>query len=273
MTGLRQFDPDMETLARTWRGEVCTSVKWQPEGAPGGLGGICAGYLVKNGTTLAYAKPSSPHDRKLGATYVNNPIAAHEKIAADLAHDLRLPVPPAVLWDRGQPKDKGVRHCVISAAPFWPAYTWAQVMRLPKAGARLLPLLAKAASAISVFDTWLDNRDRVNGGNMIVHESDGFGLQIAYIDFAQSMSFGWGNGPAPGIVRAEGRYPGAAPLDVDAIRDTVSAIETMPEDQIRSIVGRVPGAFLAPERARCVEEGLLRRRECLRGEMDKRMGL
>jgi len=273
MTVLRQFDPDIETLAGTWRGELCTSAKWLPEGAPGGLGGICAGYLVKNGTTLGYAKPSAPHDRKLGQAYVNNPIAAHEKIAADLAHDLGLPVPPAVLWDRGQQKGKGSQHCVISAVPFWPAYTWAQVMRLPKAGARLLPLIARAASAISVFDTWLDNRDRVNAGNLVIRESDGFGVQVAYIDFAQSMSFGWGNGPAPGVIRVEGRFPGSAPLDADAIRDTVCAIETMLEDQIRSIVGRVPGAFLAPQRGWCIVEGLLRRRECLRGEMNKRARL
>jgi len=99
--------------------------------------------------------------------------------------------------------------------------------------------MAAAASAMSVFDTWLDNRDRHNGGNLLVNEDLATGIiHWAYIDYAYSMTYGWDQGAAPAVASVVARYPGQAPADLTAVADTVQAIEAMQEDAIRSVTSR-----------------------------------
>lgn len=94
MLVLRSFSPDVEALAAAWRDRVpCVQQDHcRHTSQAGSAGGEASGYFVTSGPINGYAKPSmidttpQPYSR-----------AAHEKIAADLAHDLGLPLPPAVL--------------------------------------------------------------------------------------------------------------------------------------------------------------------------------
>lgn len=260
---LRHFDQSTEAVAATWRATVSTSETWSPRGT-NGAGGICEGYYVTSTDGDGFLKPTKTKDLAL-------PIAAHEKIAADLAHSLALPVPPAILKDMGNKAP--VRYCVISKIAFTPPHKWEHVARVPISAARLLARLSNAASAITVFDTWLDNRDRINGGNLIVSEShDGAVLRCAYIDFAHSMTYGWGDNPRCVIDRVIGPFPGSAPINANVLGETVSAIENLNDSLIVDVVERIPEGFLPTSRRECIIKGLLERRKMLRAAITNKFG-
>lgn len=91
---------------------------------------------------------------------------------------------------------------------------------------------------MSVFDTWLDNRDRHNGGNLLVNE-DLARLEL-FTGHTYSMTYGWDQGAAPAVASVVARYPVQAPADLTAVANTIQAIET--EDAIRSVATRYGGA-------------------------------
>jgi hypothetical protein len=93
---IRCFQTDVETVADAWRLETLTSLAWSSPGNPGEAGGQAQGFFVKCGGLTGFAKPSKQANEPPDAP----PRAAHEKIASDLAFDLRLPVPPVVMWRR-----------------------------------------------------------------------------------------------------------------------------------------------------------------------------
>jgi len=269
----RDFTPDLEQLASRWINIVCTTDAWSPDGPPGSEGGIGAGFYVTNGSVSGFAKPSKAPDPTWGTNHATNPVAAHEKIAADLASKLSLPVPPAVLWDRGIQKNGSPRHCVISALAFKPAFKWSQVMKLPRAGAQMLPAISTAASAMLVYDTWIDNRDRINAGNLIVTRDGSTDVvRCAYIDFAQTMTFGWLDRPVPSLNKVIGPDPGAISIDRSSLYDTVEKIERLTDQEIEAIVLRVPEGFLTTKRQTLIVEGLASRRDQLRAAMISKYG-
>ena len=131
-----------------------TSDSWNEAGLPGSRGGTFGCFPLAGVALGGFAKPRGSRVVRME----DHPVAALEKIASDLAFDLGLPVPPAVLWEREGPRSHG-RQLIISAAPFDGALTWLQVEAAPSSvAARILPSLAPSASAISAFDTWLPTR-------------------------------------------------------------------------------------------------------------------
>jgi hypothetical protein len=48
---------------------------------------------------------------------------------------------------------------------FQPPNKWQTIDSIPATRDRLLPEFTAAASAMIAFDTWIDNTDRLNGGN------------------------------------------------------------------------------------------------------------
>ena len=115
--------------------------------------------------------------------------------------------------------------------------------------------MSAAASAVSAFDTWLDNRDRHNAGNLLVNEELPTGsIYWAYIDYAYSLAYGWGSGPAPPVGATVARYPVKAALDLTAVAETVQAIESMEDDAIRLITNRLSPDFIDVARAAIIAE-------------------
>jgi len=261
MGGFRRFDAVVEACAAEWRKVASTGLDWVPISLPGTALGTMAGYFVQHGELVGFAKPSR------GPNAANPvPVAAHEKIAADFAYDLHLPVPPVDLWDRATRKGNLYQYCAVSLVPFQPLDKWETLLRVPAAADRLLPELAFAASAMLAFDTWIDNLDRINSGNLLAGEDPDHGTaRYAYIDHANSLTYGWGDGPPARIARRVGPYPDQVTPDGRTIGETIAAIEALSDDHIAQVVDRIPEAFISPPRKACMRAGLCRRRHDLRG--------
>lgn len=115
-----------------------------------------------------------------------------------------------------------------------------------------------------VFDTWLVNGDRLNGGNLLVtEENSGTAplLRWAYIDFANA--FGWAvNGWQ--AARLVDIYPPDVLEDPVAMRTTIERIEGYPRERISEIVDRIPVEFLPRGHRDRIREGLLDRKGRIR---------
>jgi hypothetical protein len=243
VSSFRKFPPEVEEIAREWRQIGVTKDNWTITNAPN-KPGEANGFWVRSTSVSGYAKPGrnqppvSQHCR-----------AAHEKISADLAFDVELPVPPAVLWERKLPPAGCETCCVISALPFANPHRWDELGTI---SARFEPLMGRLASAMAVFDTWIHNSDRHNAGNLIVTEDMTHSvpiLRIAYIDYANTLSLHWSDPVRAANIAPVGVYPVNAPPDVNAMREVIAKIEALQGNVIESIVSRVPPAFL-PEPAR-----------------------
>jgi hypothetical protein len=266
----RQFPSACEMVAAHWRVEIESPDDWSPRSTGENVGGESAGYFVTCGPLNAYAKPS-----KIDRSREPVPRAAHEKIAADLACDLGLPVPPAVLKRWGTPPPACDQPCVVCGLmPFFPVYKWAAVKAVPELEASLKGELRHAASAMVPFDTWLANTDRNNDGNLLISRSTvstSGKLHVAYIDFSYSMSHSWR--PDFRTVTPVGAYP-IDPKDIDPVvtDSVVAAIEMLGEEHIRSVVGRLPDEFLSPAGKTLITDGLLYRQSKLRAALNPDLG-
>jgi hypothetical protein len=268
MVAVRKFPQEAEALARLWRGNPATppADQWKPTGNPGAVGGQAQGYYVTSGTVNAFAKPSQ---QDLSPTPI--PRAAHEKIAADLAFDLGPPLPPAILHSWDDPPPVGTeRFVALSLIPFLSVFPWRQVTAVPGLDAQLKLELRETASALVAFDTWVDNRDRINDGNLLVSKiaaDPRLPLQVAYIDYSYSMLYGW----RPGDYRTVtpiGIYPtDQKDADIPCMVDALNRIENHPDQTIRDIVTRIAGSFLSPADRDLIIEGLLYRKPHVRATL------
>ncbi len=101
-----------------WRKVVVTTEEWEPhsdQARPVRGGTEAGGFLVRSLMTglIGYLKPLKPRG--------NNSRAAYEKIASDLAFEIRVNVPPVVLYRRpdAQPPEPREVHilCVGRSSP------------------------------------------------------------------------------------------------------------------------------------------------------------
>ena len=261
---LRSFSAEVETLSAEWRAEVVSSLSWEASEARA-RPGEAEGFFVRCGERGGYAKPG-----KNKPPVGDHPRAAHEKIASDLAFELGLPVPPCVLWERPNPGQGQERFVAVSAVPFTPVLPWAEAKRTD-AGRRALRAMARAPSAMAVFDTWVGNTDRHNDGNVLLQEDDRRAppvARIAYIDYANALSYGWPEGKwaTAGVVLP---YPGPPDVvvDIDAMSEVISMVTGFRRATIEEIVGRIPGQFLSDPKREIILKGLLHRQEQIRGTM------
>jgi hypothetical protein len=145
VAGLRSYSADVESLAAAWR-ERCETQgdDWRETSKAGDAGGEASGYFVTSGTVNSYAKPS-----KIDTSPMPNPRAAHEKIAADLAFELGLPLPPVLLYRwPGAPPQGDQRFIAISLRPFLNVHKWQQVEAVPAIAQEMKLELKAVASAL-----------------------------------------------------------------------------------------------------------------------------
>jgi hypothetical protein len=261
---LRTFPPSVEQLARQWRGEVLTASAWTQVGERI-AGSESEPFFVRSSEgRVGLAKPGTAEP-----PVHRFPRAAHEKIAADLAYDLGLPVPPAILWERPVSEAKQQRYASISAIAFPRANVWASIPS--HVAGRILPLLTSQASAMAVFDTWIANTDRQNDGNLLVREDVSVSppvLRSAYLDFAHSMACRWEKGERWWKLEdAVACYPDGVPLDSVVMGAFIRKIEGFPEATLRGIVNRIPAGFLSKPHQAVILEGLSFRQSMIRRTM------
>lgn len=119
---------------------------------------------------------------------------------------------------------------------------------------------------MAAFDTWLDNEDRANDGNLLVNKNtdDGKPTCFAYIDYSYSMAKLWRGGKYTNIVPRPIFPTDAKDANVEIISRAISRIESLSETAIREIVNRVPDDFLSPADRDLIIEGLLHRQTRIR---------
>ena len=168
--------------------------------------------------------------------------AAREKLAFGLAHLLKLPVPPVVLWDGGELEER--RYLAISAA-FWPFTHWPTAEHRMSDSDKEKP--RAIFSAMHVFDTWIAGTNR-SEAHALIHEPslEKGHLRMAFIDHASSMAFHrsspW---PAKVMEYCLPRIP-----DEDAMRRTAGDMAALDAAQIANLLDRIPVAYFPDERER-----------------------
>jgi hypothetical protein len=262
----RAFPNAVEAISRQWREEVLTTLAWTIVGQPGALGGGAQGFLVRSEGRGGFAKPGNNQP-----PVAQHPRAAHEKIAADLAFELGLPVPPAVLWDQCSVPAVQERYMSISHLAFTPTFTWGQIEAQPQLVGRLTAAISATVSAMAAFDTWVGNTDRANASNVLAQLDDQHDppvARVAYIDYANSLSFGWrSNEAAWRQGAAVGCYPGGVVPDLTAMAEGIERIEALPASLVEDIVGRIPPGFLTDDCRQVILRGLSHRKDTLRETM------
>jgi hypothetical protein len=262
MAVTRRFPQEAEAIARDWRNHGESPDLWKPTGIPGVAGGQAQGYYVTSGPVNAFAKPSQ-HDLSV-------PRAAHEKIAADLAFDLALPLPPAILHSWSDPAPVGAeRFVAFSLIPFLSVFPWRLVAAIPGLATQFKLELREVASVLVPFDTWVDNRDRANDGNLLVSKlvADSAPLQVAYIGYSYSMLYGW-RASDYRTMTPIGIYPtDQKDADIASMESALKEVENLPDQNVRDIVTRIGDSFLSPADRDLIIEGLLYRKSRVRASL------
>ena len=260
---VRPFPRAIEKVSKLWREQVVTEDNWDRTDKHAGAGGEAAGFWVCCGDLDAWAKPG-----KNIPPVTERPRAALEKIASDFAYTLELPIPPALLWRRRNVPAGEEEFAVVSLMPFDPAHKWHLIKQEAERKDRFLAFLGPLASAMVPFDTWVDNVDRVNEGNLIGKQGDGDEaglLQAAYIDYAHSMVYPWGQqGKDWRIIIPAAIFPEQCAPDFRAMARSISCIEALSDDIIAEVIERIPEEFLAPQHRDTLVQALLHRRDHLR---------
>lgn len=146
----RRFSPELDEIAEAWAAEACTKDKWRVLGPFGATESSPFRVSRDDDGLEGLAKPGVKKSDAIAR-------AAHEKIASDLAYHLGLPVPPVILWDRGEDCESE-RYVSVSAWAFSPALSWQEVQgQLTHAHkSQAAPIV----SAVLAFETWISAEDR-----------------------------------------------------------------------------------------------------------------
>ena len=243
----RRFAPATAAIEAAWSTTASSGDAWLD--TPTKWGTNTGPALVRTaGGFQAVKKPGLP--------MAGNMIAAREKIAADLAYLLELPVPPVTLWDTGC----GV-YAAVSALAFVSSLTWGQAQKLltgPQT-AELIP----AMSAMIPFESWIDAQDRQNEGNVLVGIEPTGRAVGAWIDYTFSMDHVW-QGNMKVACAVPPQYPPVGAPDAAVIMEVAEKIATIKDAEVEEIINRIPGNCLPAASAASIRDNLLARRAPVR---------
>lgn len=253
LIGFRRFAPATCAIDAAWcstfsSGDIWTptGLTWQTNNGP---------LQVANATGFigvqkpGHGKPTNAHT------------AATEKIVADLAAVIGLPIPPVTLWDRG-PASGNPQYVAVSAWAFEQALTWQQGEKSLNAQHR--DQLMRPASAMVVFEAWIGAQDRQNAGNVLI-TLDATGEALgAWIDYTFALDHVWkGNNNAACALGP--LYPPLGAANVPVMKEVTEEIEAIDNRTIEGIINRVPSSYLPRAVADNIIRNLISRRAAVRG--------
>jgi hypothetical protein len=245
---LRQFAPLTAALDEAWCSCACSGDTWTPSGYQWGT----ENGPIKVANAAGVSGVQKPG--KVGVSNAHTP--ATEKIVADLARVLGLPVPPITLYDRGAAAGDP-RYVAISAWAFDAPVTWGQAEPLLSPGqkASLLPV----ASAMMPFELWIGASDRQNAGNVLIDGALGMTLKGAWIDYAFALDHVWkGNLHPPGGVQP--LYPPIGAVDAAVAKTVAQDIVKVDDAVIDEIVNRIAAEYLPQPVAANIVRNLVARK-------------
>lgn len=236
-----------------WRKEVVSSEEWKPHSdtarpvKPGEAGG----FLVRSVQTgsVGYLKPVNARAGPSRASY--------EKVAADLAYEIGVNVPPVVLYQRPDAQPSQPKEVSISFAPRR-AMRWGDLFNIgaadgggktPAPTARIKQMVADSCGVMAL-DAWLRNMDRNNVGNAILaYDGDEDPGQLFFVDFANSMDYDGNWSAGANNHQTFQRSPPPLLLAGNAVKsrveETAKRIADLPDDTVAEIIRRIPDDFLA----------------------------
>ncbi|MBK8998023.1 MAG: hypothetical protein IPM35_20050 [Myxococcales bacterium] len=205
--------------------------------------------------------------------------AGREKIAADLAHDLGVNVPPGILGERlGAGSDE--KRVFVSLVLYPLQWSWGELKRLigaPTANEAIrqhvVPKLQPAASLAFVFDAWVGQYDHDDHDHNVLFgydPTDYSNGSFVFLDFAFSLGAG-GTWAGKGVEDfTPGRFPPlmVKSLDKAAVGTMIKKIEDLDPELVRDVVHRIPEPYLPKAAAEEISAGLLVRKSRLREAVD-----
>lgn len=265
--------PTTAEIAAEWRKDAISPLTWTPcNNQAGAAQGEAGGHFVEASgfARRAYMKPVYDHEDDQIVCR-----AAREKIAADIAYDLGLPVPPAQLtkWVEG----KSSKPVAVSLVMYPRQFAWLQVRGQPVPesvyGAALATVLAKGTPMLA-FDTWLGQQDHGDHPHNIVWGYEPANMAnsgLIFLDYSFSMGYNgsWRDGgwnpvtlvPFPPLLL---QY-----LDKQSLRATVEKIEAYSDAEISAVIQRVPNSHMPPAQRDLLQAGLIGRKTLLRACLQK----
>jgi hypothetical protein len=247
LIGFRCFAPATRAIDAGWCSNSSSGDTWALTGTAWG---------TNNGPLQVANRTGLLGVQKPGHAHPTNPYtAATEKIVADLAAIIGLPIPPVTLWDRGSALG-APQYVAVSAWAFEQPLTWGQVQQSLNAQQRAQ--LIQPASAIIPFEAWICAQDRQNPGNMLVTVENETVLG-AWIDYAFALDHVWkGNNNAACAVGPI--YPPIGAADVNVMKQTADEIAAINSHAIEQIINRIPPSYLPHGVANSIISNLILRR-------------
>lgn len=203
--------------------------------------------------------------------------AAREKIAADLAHDLGVAVPP-VLLAKNRRSDSIEPNVCVSLVMYPHQFSWGQIGRFAgtnshEVGKALAASISEPCSRALVLDTWLQQTDHADHPSNIVFGYEGADYsagRFLFLDFAFSMgiSGAWDNDGFGQCVEAGFPEKMRSAVARGALEQAVEQVESLPSAVIDSVVERIPADYLPESEKRTIIKGLKARRSLVRGALE-----
>jgi len=178
--------------------------------------------------------------------------AVHEKLAFDLANILCVPVPPVILWDRGEACND---HRLFALS----AYVVQDGAPMDEAFVRGLSGDARAElgqilSASALFCIWINNGNMETPGHILVNHSSRLAIEASIIDHAGAMQ-----GPEWGTKFPTPPYLPVA-VEKQAVDKAASDIRNINDDAIAWLIDRIPGNYFVGAHREDVRRNLIARK-------------
>lgn len=241
------------TVTRTWRDVIVSAHDWESAGPPAKPGAMGGSFMrCRQTQRVAWFKPA--------ASASGNRMLAREKIASDLAHELKLPV-PSVLLLRNCGEEGLVERGCLSLVRHHEQPELADVL---PGSTNMSPALkslfaAYLDSRIIAFDAWIGNRDRGSARNTVIGYENGEPPEILFIDYALSMDWTCANRTA--ISRVELPEPLDEFFKPEGVIEGARQISELADDRILSIVSRIPDDFMDRTARDLLASDLIERRQ------------
>lgn len=230
---LRRYSAEAMSVAKLWfddpfvQGEVELLGEYSPT-----ADGACPVRI--DGTWLGFMKPRPDAERKL--------VVAREKIAADLAHLLDLPVAPVGVL-RPQPERGWAHPFAISLVCLPGGRVWQE------GGAQHLQAASRALEALRVFWTWIGDADHNDHGGNLLYEVSDAGCYLAAIDHSYSLCHGNTTDPLA-VACCFGYGTATLPQSAEVRETTIAAIEALDPAMVEHTICRLGDLVTAEEQDR-----------------------
>jgi hypothetical protein len=231
-----------DAVRKKWRNDLLSDEIWEPDiTRAANTKGITKGIYVIGKTTglHGFMKPG----KKCGS---GGRRAAYEKIASDLAFEIGLNVPPAVLYYRTPFTPLQEEKVIISLCPDGSCYYWKDLAGIASQDAtEAFQKILAIGSGIVALDAWLDNDDRHNKDNTIFAGEPY--REAIFIDFCNTMDHKkeWNGGKYDHFPKRSLPDPFKTALDWNIVDGAINRIAGLSDDTIGDIVCRIPDDFLS----------------------------